>query len=62
MKPEVSDFIPGSSEDTDKYIEVADRHHQNIMRNGEVKYVLMERLIVHATTAKITMTIRYRHL
>ena len=24
--PEVSDFIPGSLEDTDKYIEVADRH------------------------------------
>ena len=27
MTPEVSDFIPGSLEDTDKYIEVADRHH-----------------------------------
>ena len=27
MKPEVSDFIPGSLEDTDKYIEVADGHH-----------------------------------
>ena len=24
MTPEVSDFIPGSLEDTDKYIEVAD--------------------------------------
>ena len=27
MIPEVSDFIPGSLEDTDKHIEVADRHH-----------------------------------
>ena len=27
MTPEVTDFIPGKLEDTDKYIEVADRHH-----------------------------------
>ena len=27
MTPEVSGFIPGSLEDTDKYIEVADRNH-----------------------------------
>ena len=27
MKPDVSDFITGSLEDTDKNIEVADRHH-----------------------------------
>ena len=27
MTPEVSDLIPGPLEDTDKYIEVADRHH-----------------------------------
>ena len=27
MTPEVSDFIPRSLEDTDKYIEVADGHH-----------------------------------
>ena len=27
MTPQVSDFIPGSLEDTDKYIEVADGHH-----------------------------------
>ena len=27
MKSEVSDFIPGSLEDTDNYIEDADRHH-----------------------------------
>ena len=27
MTPEVSDFIPSSSEETDKHIEVADRYH-----------------------------------
>ena len=27
MTPQVSDFIPGSLEDTDKHIEVADGHH-----------------------------------
>ena len=27
MTPEVSDFIPGSLEYTDKHIEMADRHH-----------------------------------
>ena len=27
MKPEVSDFIPVSLEDTDKHIEVVDGHH-----------------------------------
>ena len=27
MTQEFSDFIPGSLEDTDKYIEVADGHH-----------------------------------
>ena len=27
MTPEVTDFIPGSLEDTDKYIEVADGNH-----------------------------------
>ena len=36
--------------------------HQKIMKNGESKYILMKKLIVHATTAKITMTIRYTHL
>ena len=31
--------------------------HQKIMRNGESKYALMKKVIVHVTTAKITMTI-----
>ena len=38
MTPEVSDFIPGSLEDTDKYIEVADVHH--VTANRKVKYEL----------------------
>ena len=37
MKPEVSDFIPGSLEDTDKYIEVADRHHVTEKQKGQVQ-------------------------
>ena len=36
--------------------------HQKVMRNGEGKYVLMKKVIMHATTAKIVMTIRYTHL
>ena len=35
--------------------------HQKIMKNGESKYVLIKKLIAHAATAKITMTIRYTH-
>ena len=33
MTPEVSDLIPGSFEDTDKHIEVADRHHIKARKN-----------------------------
>ena len=33
--------------------------HQKIIRNVEGKYVLMKKVIVHATTAKITMNIRH---
>ena len=36
--------------------------HQKIMRNDASQYVLMKKLIVHATTAKMKMTIRYTHL
>ena len=35
MIPEVSDFIPGSLEDTDKHIEVANGHHVTV--GGKVK-------------------------
>ena len=36
--------------------------HQKIIKNGESKYVLMKKVIVHVTTEKITMTRRYTHL
>ena len=37
MTPEVSDFIPWSLEDTDKYIEVADGHHVTAKQKGQVQ-------------------------
>ena len=37
MTPEVTDFIPGSLEDTDKFIEVADRHHVRVKQKGSVR-------------------------
>ena len=37
MIPEVSDFISGSLEDTDKYIEVADGHHVTAKQKGQVR-------------------------
>ena len=37
MTPEVSDFIPGSLEDTDKYIGVADGHHVTAKQKGQVR-------------------------
>ena len=37
MTPEVSDFIPGSLEDTDKYIEVVDGHHVTEKQKGQVQ-------------------------
>ena len=36
MTPEVTDFIPGSLEDTDKFIEVADGHHVTVKQKGSV--------------------------
>ena len=36
MMPEVSDFNPGTLEDTDKYIEVADGHHVTEKQKGQV--------------------------
>ena len=38
MTPEVSYFIPGSLEDTDKYIEVADRHHLTAKQKVKNEY------------------------
>ena len=37
MTPEVSYFIPGSLEDTDKYIEVADGHCVTAKKKGQVR-------------------------
>ena len=37
MTPEVTDLIPGSLEDTDKYIEVADEHHVTAKQKGQVQ-------------------------
>ena len=37
LTPEVSDFIPGSLEDTDKHIEVADGHPVTEKQKGQVQ-------------------------
>ena len=37
MTPEVSDFIPGTLENTDKYIEVADGHHVTAKQKFQVQ-------------------------
>ena len=37
MTPEISDFIPGTLDDTDKYIEVADGHHVTAKQKGQVQ-------------------------
>ena len=37
MTPEISYFIPGSLEDTDKYIEVADGNHVTTKQKGPVQ-------------------------
>ena len=38
MTPEVTDLIPGSLEDTDKFIEVADGHHVTAKKKDQYKY------------------------
>ena len=37
MTPQVSDFIQGSLEDTDKHIGVADRHHATAKQKGQLQ-------------------------
>ena len=37
MTPQVSNFIPGFLEDTDKNVEVADRHHVMAKKKGQVQ-------------------------
>ena len=38
MTPEVTGFIPGSLEDTDKFIEVADGHHVTVKKRVQYVY------------------------
>ena len=42
MTPEVTDFIPGSLEDADKYIEVADGHHVTAKQKGSVRIQMFD--------------------
>ena len=42
MTPEVTDFIPGSLEDTDKFIEVADGHHVTAKQKGSVRIQMFD--------------------
>ena len=42
MTPEVIYFIPGSLEDTDKFIEVADGHHVTAKQKGSVRIQIFD--------------------
>ena len=42
--PEVSDFIPGSLEDTDKHIEVEDGHHVTAKQKGKVRIKMCDNI------------------
>ena len=42
MTPEVTDFIPGALEDTDKFIEVADGHHVTAKQKGSVRIKMFD--------------------
>ena len=42
MTTEVTDFIPGSLEDTDKFIEVANGHHVTAKQKGSVRIQMCE--------------------
>ena len=42
ITPEVTDFIPGSLEDTDKFIEVADGHHVTAKQKGSVRIQMFD--------------------
>ena len=42
MTSEVTDFIPGSLEDTDKFIEVADGHHVTAKQKGSVRIKMFD--------------------
>ena len=42
MTTEVTDFIPGSLDDTDKFIEVADRNHVTAKQKGSVRIQMFD--------------------
>ena len=42
MTPEVTDFIPGSLEDTDKFIEVAEEHHVTAKQKVSVRIQMFD--------------------
>ena len=42
MTPEGTNFIPGSLEDTDKFIEVADGHHVTAKQKGSVRIQMFD--------------------
>ena len=42
MTPEVTDFIPGSLEDTDNFIEVADGNHVTAKQKGSVRIQMFD--------------------
>ena len=42
MTPEVTDCIPGSLEDTDKFIEVTDGHHVTAKQKGSVRMKIFD--------------------
>ena len=42
MTPEVTDFILGSLEDTDKFIEVTDGHHVTATQKGSVRIQMFD--------------------
>ena len=37
MTPEISDFVPGTLEDTDKYNDIANGHHVTAKQKGQVQ-------------------------
>ena len=43
MTPEVTDFVPGSLEDTDKFIEVVDGHHVTAKQKGSVRIQMCDK-------------------
>ena len=52
MTPEVSDFVPGLLEDTDKHIKVLDGHNATAKQKGQVR-------IKCATMTEILLSQRY---